>query len=122
LKVTNDFEVTRKKDGSIHLNGFKDDVIKHKEIINNLIIQHCDKIVKSMYLKNYLNIAFERFLKNLENFSYEFPNTWVDGNDSEAEYQLVKVQQDSPEFMTVYKDFIKKMGDFQLKKIAVSEK
>ena len=47
LKITPDVEVTRKSDRSIHLHGFRDDVIKHKEIINNLVIQHCEKSNKS---------------------------------------------------------------------------
>ena len=62
------------------------------------------------------------YLKILENFICDFPNTWVDGNSPEADYKLVNVQHGSSEFMTVYTDFISKMRNIQLKELAVRGK
>ena len=69
LKVRSDIEITRLVDGSIHLHGYKDDVIQYKEKINNLIIQEFEKIAKN----------FERIIKvptkNIQ-WEYEAQTNW----------------------------------------------
>ena len=39
--------MTRKDDGSVHLYGYKDDVIEEREKINQLIISHCEETNKN---------------------------------------------------------------------------
>ena len=69
LKVTSDIEIIRRVDGSIHLHGYKDDVIQCKEKINNLIIQQCEQKAKN----------FERIIKvptkNIQ-WEYEAQTNW----------------------------------------------
>ena len=67
--MTADIEVTRKEDGSILLHGYKDDVIVHKDLINKLIIAHCEEAKKN--LDKIINAP----VKNIQ-WEYESQNHW----------------------------------------------
>ena len=67
LKVASDIEITRQLDGSIHLHGYKDDVLQHKERINSLVIQQCEQ-----YAKN-----FERIIRlPTRNIQWEYETSY----------------------------------------------
>ncbi len=88
INDSGDIICTRKENGALSLKGYKADIAEQKETINNFIIS---------ILQDQFNV----------------PKSWSWSNNSDCEFEIVKLNRNSIEFLNVKNDFLNKMDGIQ---------